>query len=167
MAALAKTELLRVTHTEWAKLCATLDTVPTGIWTRTGDDGISIRDILCHRAHWIDLYLGWYADGQAGRFVHMPAKGYKWNQLKAYNAMLRAAHADVPPRDAVSRLEAAHAKLLAHINGLSDAVLYAAPMPGAQTGWTTGRYAEASGPSHYRSANTYIRARLRGLTEMA
>jgi hypothetical protein len=33
-------------------------------------------------------------------------------------------------------------------------------MPGG-TGWTTGRYAEAAGPSHYRSAAKFIRKCLR------
>jgi len=42
-----------------------------------------------------------------------------------------------------------------------EAELYGGPMPGG-TGWTTGRYAEAAGPSHYRSAAKFLRAALRG-----
>jgi len=32
---------------------------------------------------------------------------------------------------------------------------------GGDAGWTAGRYAEAAGASHFRSASKYIRAELR------
>jgi len=48
-----------------------------------------VKDVISHRAHWIDLFLGWYKGGMAGKTVYFPAKEYKWNDLKRYNAQLR------------------------------------------------------------------------------
>lgn len=61
-------------------------------------------------------------------------------------------------------LERNHARLLAWLQSLDDVALYGSPMKGAHNAWTPGRWAEAAGPSHYRSAAKYIRARLRALS---
>lgn len=116
-----------------------------------------------HRAHWIDLFLGWYRDGQAGRTVHFPAPGYKWNQLRAYNAKLRADQAGSSWADTCALLAEKHEALRAFVADHTDDVLYGGPMQGARNDWTTGRWAEATGPSHYRSAAKYIRARQRAV----
>ncbi|WP_299962211.1 ClbS/DfsB family four-helix bundle protein [uncultured Roseobacter sp.] len=161
MAATTKTQLLEVTQKEYRKLAdliATLD--PAMVDVKDAED-TSITDILCHRAHWIDLFLGWYANGQAGKTVWFPAKGYKWNELKRYNADLRARHAGTPWPEAVNRLEQAHGRLVTFMESKTDAALYSQPMKGANNRWTPGRWAEAAGPSHYRSAAKVIRARLR------
>jgi len=55
-------------------------------------------------------------------------------------------------------LHAHHAKLCAFIDNLSEAALYGVAMKGAKNNWTTGRWAEAAGPSHYRSAAKYMRS---------
>ena len=163
MAAQTKADLLAATHAEYAKLAKTLAQVdPADALVKDADD-TSIKDAVGHRAHWIDLFLGWYADGVAGKDVVFPAPGYKWNQLKAYNAALRDAQADLGWQDAVTLLAAKHAALVDLLESLSDVQLYAGPMPGADNAWTAGRWAEASGPSHYRSAAKYVRARLRAI----
>ncbi len=163
MAATSREELLQVTDREWAKLTNLLANVPDGVALQKDDDDTSIKDIVGHRAHWIDLFLGWYRDGQAGREVHFPAPGYKWNQLKAYNARLREDQAGLSWPDACALLDEKHAALRAFITGQTDAALYGGPMKGARNDWTPGRWVEAAGPSHYRSAAKYIRARQRAV----
>jgi len=80
MAATEKTQLLEMTEKEFRKLRkVTSDVEPDLAMRKT--DGISIKDILGHRAHWIDLFLGWYRDGLAGNPVSFPAEGHKWNEL--------------------------------------------------------------------------------------
>ena len=76
MPAKSKSELVAVTEKEFAKLSATLDKVPEELALDCGTDGISIKDIVGHRAHWLALYAGWVADGRAGKEVHTPAPGY-------------------------------------------------------------------------------------------
>ena len=93
--------------------------------------------------------------------MFFPAEGYKWNDLKRYNADLRNRQVDLEWDDARAMLNKAHAKFTAFITSKSDKDLYSGPMAGANNAWTPGRWAEAAAPSHYRSAAKYIRARLR------
>ena len=81
-AATNKSDLLSITDKEWSKLQSVIESVPASLAYIKDEDDISIKDIIGHRAHWIGLFLGWYADGKAGKTVHFPAQGYKWNQLK-------------------------------------------------------------------------------------
>lgn len=160
-AATTKADLLAVTKKDYAKLAKLIETIPDEPAMRKREDDTSIKDVIAHRAHWIDLFLGWYRDGQAGKTVHFPAEGYKWNDLKAYNAALRAEQAGLGWADAKALLAANHANLTAFIDATSDAALYGSPMKGANNKWTAGRWAEAAGPSHYRSAAKWLRACIR------
>ncbi|QPH55714.1 ClbS/DfsB family four-helix bundle protein [Pontivivens ytuae] len=161
-AATTKADLLAITRRDYAKLEKLLASIPEDVALAKDADGISIKDIVGHRAHWIDLYLGWYADGQAGREVHIPAKGYNWAQLKPYNAKVRAEQAGLGWAAAQAMLANNHAALLGHLEALPDEALYGAPMIGSEK-WTAGRFAESAGPSHYRSAIRAIRASLKAL----
>ena len=163
MPATTKSELIDVTTREFLKLEKLLASVHRGEALARNDEGVSIKDVVAHRAHWIDLFFGWYEDGQAGKEVFFPAEGYKWNQLKEYNAKLRAKQRRMSWAKACSALRASHDRLLAFIAASPDAVLYGGPMQGANNDWPTGRWAEAAGPSHYRSASKFIRAHLRTL----
>lgn len=162
-AATTKSDLLSVTLKDYGKLQDLIEKVPEAAALAKDDDGASIKDIIGHRGHWIELFLGWYGDGQAGKDVFFPAKGYKWNELKAYNADLRKTQETLGWTEAVSLLQANHEKLVDLIESLDEKALYAGPMKGANNDWTTGRWAEAAGPSHYRSAAKYIRQRLKVL----
>lgn len=161
MPATTKAALQAVTQKEYAKLVQLIAPLAPQTALQKRDEDTSIKDVIAHRAHWITLFLGWYHDGRAGKEVHFPAKGYKWNALKRYNADLRQAQADLSWPDAVAQLQA-HGKLLSDfIEEASEDTLYGGPMQGAKNAWTTGRWAEAAGASHYRSAAKYVRACLR------
>lgn len=159
-AATCKADLLSVTELEFTKLSKLLSSVSEDLALAKEED-TSIKDTVAHRAHWIHLFLGWYGDGQAGKEVFFPAKGYKWNDLKRYNAELRRRQAQMTWQEALEALSAAHEALVHLMSRLDDAALYGGPMKGANSAWTTGRWAEAAGPSHYRSAAKYIRKRIR------
>lgn len=75
----------------------------------------SLKDVNGHRAHWIELFLGWYKDGMTGKEVFFPAKGYKWNQLKEYNKNLRAQQANLDWTDVRNQLHTNHKKLVRFI----------------------------------------------------
>lgn len=161
MPAKTKSDLSTVTAKEFAKLDALIASIPADVAMTKREDDTSIKDVIAHRAHWIDLFLGWYRDGQAGQQVHFPAKGYKWNELKRYNADLRAQQAALDWGAARAMLTDRHSALSALIDTLDDDAPYGGPMAGARNAWTTGRWAEAAGPSHYRSAAKAIRKWLR------
>ncbi|MEL6959769.1 MAG: ClbS/DfsB family four-helix bundle protein [Pseudomonadota bacterium] len=160
-AATTRTDLINVTEKEYQKLQTLIEPIEAATALRKRSDDTSIKDIIAHRAHWVRLFLGWYKDGRAGQTVHFPAEGYKWNDLKAYNAMLRQSQTHLGWDEARAELRVSHAALRAFLDGHSNADLYGGPMRGANNAWTTGRWAEAAGPSHYRSAAKYIRACLR------
>ncbi len=163
MPATDKATLLDVTEAEFTKLNDLIAPLTPAIAMVQDEGGISIKDIIGHRAHWIRLFQGWYSDGLAGKEVHFPAKGYKWNELPRYNADLRARQSDLDWPTACRDLHAAHADLTNLVTSLDNAALYGGLMKGAQNAWTIGRWAEAAGPSHYRSASKYVRKRLKEL----
>lgn len=160
-AATTKSELLAVTDKEWGKLSGLLAEIPAKIALTKDEEDTSIKDVIAHRAHWIDLFLGWYTDGMAGQEVAFPAPGYKWSDLKRYNADVRAKQADLGWDAARDLLSQRHDALRSFLASLSDGELYGGAMKGARNNWTAGRWAEATGPSHYRSAAKYVRGRLR------
>ncbi|UWR24236.1 ClbS/DfsB family four-helix bundle protein [Sulfitobacter sp. S190] len=63
--------------------------------------------------------------------------------------------------DARALLENRHHALIGFLSAASEGALYAGPMKGANNNWTPGRWAEAAGPSHYRSAAKFVRSVLR------
>ncbi|MBL4813191.1 MAG: ClbS/DfsB family four-helix bundle protein [Rhodobacteraceae bacterium] len=160
-AAKNKSDLLAVSQLEYAKLEKAMALVAPDFAVFKGDDDTSIKDVIGHRAHWITLFMGWFADGQAGKPVFFPAEGYKWNELKRYNAELRAKQAQLGWEAARAELARQNTALLELLQSLDNETLYGGPMLGAHNNWTTGRWAEAAGPSHYRSAAKFIRAALR------
>lgn len=156
-AATCRADLIAVQEKEFTKLTGLIDGVDEDLASRGFEDGWSIRDVIVHRAHWIGLFFQWQGEGGA---AEMPDHGVKWNQLKSYNAGLRDRYADLDWAAAKDRLTAGHLRLLSFLADQSEEALYGGPMPGG-TGWTMGRYAEAAGASHYRSAAKFIRACLR------
>ena len=161
-AATNKTDLLAVFDKDLAKLRKTLDGVDEATAALSApDDDTTIKGVIAHRTHWMGMFHGWYEDGAAGREVHVPAKGYKWNQLKQYNTPLYALGNSKPWEELSVDFEAACDRLRRFIAEQSEAALYTSGVPAWTGKWTLGRYAEASGPSHFRSANTYIRKVLR------
>lgn len=159
-AATNKADLRAATEKEFSKLYKILTDIDEAT-AHTLHDETTIKDVIGHRAHWTEIFFGWYADGQAGKPVYMPAKGYKWNELKRYNADLRASQANLSWEDVQKMLQDSYDRLIDFIDTHDDAALYGGPMKGANNKWTTGRFAEASGPSHYRSAAKYARAVIR------
>lgn len=162
MAAKTKDALIAITQKEFQKLEKTLaDISETQALTPHPEEGQSIKDTLYHRTHWIGLFLSWYETGETGKTVHVPAKGYKWNQLKPYNAKVIEQGRALPWSQVHEDFQSAHQTLLAFIEAQSEDALYGPPSRDWMNTWTLGRWAEASGPSHYRSAHKYIREILR------
>lgn len=158
MAATTKDDLIALTEKEFAKLQTILEDVDETLATTPHpQDGVTIKDTVLHRVHWINLFFKWRKDGEAGKEVVTPAPGYKWNALKEYNAKIREETRDVPWPAARDRLKRAHRKLVKLLSELDDKTLYGESPYAWTNKWTLGRWAESSGPSHYRSAAKYIR----------
>lgn len=161
MGAQTKDELIAVCRKEFVKLQGLIKQIPDAVALEKDRDGASIKDVIGQRTHWVELFLGWYKAGLAGEDVHFLAEGYTWNDLDRYNADLRAQQASMGWHDAQLALHKAYSDLITFLENATDADLYGGPMAGAKNDWTAGHWAEAAGPSHFRSARKYIRARLR------
>ncbi|MCF8483380.1 MAG: ClbS/DfsB family four-helix bundle protein [Rhodospirillum sp.] len=160
-AATTKDALIQRTEQEYENLEKLIVCLRPDQALRIHAEGPSIKDLIGHRAHWIDLFLGWYAEGQTGNKVAIPAVGYNWSQLKDYNAKVREEQKILDWGGLRTLLAKNHGVLLTFMEEHSQETLYGGPMPGGGSKWTTGRWAEAAGPSHYRSASKWIRACLR------
>ncbi|MCV6546341.1 MAG: ClbS/DfsB family four-helix bundle protein [Cohaesibacter sp.] len=158
MPAKNKIDLIAVTETEFAKLDLLLDSIcdAQALYLEP-DDQQSIKDTIAHRAHWLDLFFVWYEAGLAGEDIQTPAPGYKWNQLKAYNAGVIEASRSQSWQDILADFRAGHDKLLSFLQASDDQMLYTAKLYPWMRNWTLGRWAEANGASHYRSASKYIK----------
>lgn len=165
MSAKNKQELIELATKEFAKLEAMIASIDAKTAGCACADGISIKDTIAHRAHWVDLLLKWQADGKAGLPVQTPAPGYKWTELKAYNAAVRKDAQALDWDQAREGLAAAHGRLMEMIGSIDNTVLYGERLYDWMNDWTLGRWAEASGPSHYRSARKFIRKLLREQAE--
>ena len=158
-----KTDLLAAMDRERSQVETVLDPLAPARMVQPGVVGEwSVKDVLAHLAEWEQMALGWYRAGLRGDAPDLPAPGYKWNELKRYNADLRKSQADLDWPAALAMLRDRHGKLLDWMRERSQDELYGGPMKGANNAWTPGRWAEAAGPSHYRSAHKYIRSRLKG-----
>lgn len=160
-AAVSIPELLAICDKEYSKLTRVIADLSEEDAMMPGSDGISIKDTIGHRMHWVELYLCWVRDGRAGQDVQTPAPGYKWSELKAYNAQLRQAQADLDWESAKAGFAEAHGRLMAFLQEETEDSLYTPQTMPWLRNWTLGRWAEASGASHYRSATKYIRKLLR------
>lgn len=162
-AATNRDDLLAVTIKDYTKLAKIIEGIDGKIAQVPFEDGITIQHVIGHRAHWTGLFFMWFAQGQKTGMADIPAKGYKWNQLKDYNAKVRDRQSTLSWGEVCQMLEESHRELVEFIGSKTESDLYGGPMKGGGNKWTTGRYAEAAGASHYRSAAKFLRASLRQL----
>jgi hypothetical protein len=157
-AATNRDDLITATELEFAKLDKLLSSIneEQALYLEPADQQ-SIKDTIAHRAHWLSLFFVWYEGGLAEEDVQTPAPGYKWNQLKAYNAGVIDASRKQSWKQVLSDFRVGHDKLLNFIKAGDDDLLYTPKLYPWMNNWTLGRWAEASGASHYRSAAKYVR----------
>lgn len=163
-AATNKADLIAVTLKEYDKLVPLLDRFDNDLAEKVDpDQDCSAKEILAHRAHWIGLFLSWYQDGLAGLDVKTPAPGYKWNQLKPYNAFIYRTSRAFDWQDVRDDFARKHDALMAFLDEMPDDRLYQTRLYPWMNNWTLGRWCEASGSSHYRSATKVLHKILKAL----
>ncbi len=156
----AKNALIAATSKKFEKLKDLLTRVNAKTAMAKDSDGISIKDVIGNRAHWIGLFLGWQEDIDAGRPVSYPADGYKGKALERYNAEVHSSQADLGWDEAQAMLHQRHEQLMKVLSEITYLDLYAAPMLPEVNDWPPGHWADEVGPSHYDSAAKYIRSRI-------
>lgn len=155
----SKEDLLKSIRTEHDALCALLLGIPEarhrerGVW----GDGWTLCDLVAHLAEWQRMFLEWYREGEKGGKIHMPAPGYKWNELPRLNRAIWTKHRYRDPAGIRADFDSGYRRILKLVEGLSPEGLL---KPGYFE-WT-GKYPLTTylGPntaSHYRFAIKVIR----------
>lgn len=109
----------------------------------------TIKDVLAHLHDWHELVFAWENEGKDGGKPIMPAKGYTWKDLPAFNEMLFQRSKDRRLGDVLSDFENSHKEAMKRIAGYPAGDLEAK----AKFAWTgstniASYYASATS-SHY------------------
>lgn len=156
MSAKTKAELLALTDAEYQALFTAIAEIDAKTAGLEDVEGISIKDIIAHRAHWCDLLVHWRDEARAGRPVQKPAPGFTWTRVKEYNAKVRETERGKDWATVRGDFVRAHGALRTLIEGTEELALYGERLYDWMDDWTLGRWAEASGASHYQSARKSI-----------
>lgn len=155
----SKKALIAQIEGEHATLVELVDSIPPklrespGVW----GDGWNVKDLLAHLTEWEQMFLRWHRDGTVGKTPDMPAKGYKWNEIRALNRAIREKHKDVSWRRVRTAFDASYQEVLALAKKRTENQLLS---PG-QFAWTKKypltTYLGANSCSHYRFAIKALR----------
>ncbi len=157
-AAKNKQELLEATRKELDKLKETISKAdPEQAEYFDKEIEASIKSIISHRMEWIRMFFGWYQDGIDQKEPQVPAPGYKWNQLKELNAKIWERDEKKKWNQICEDFETESQKLIEFIESQDNKTLYTPKLYEWLNKWTLGRWLEASGSSHFRSANKNIK----------
>lgn len=119
-----------------------------GVW----GDGWTIKDLLAHLDEWHRMFLRWHRDGVAGRSPAMPAEGYKWNELRELNRVIREKRKIASWKRVLTAFEGSYAEVLSLAEGLSERQLLSPGHFAWTKKYTVTTYLGANTASHYRFA---------------
>lgn len=129
----SKSELLAAIQTTHDKLFADLATVPDALSREATLEGhakgtvMSPADLVAYLVGWGLLVLKWCDLKDKGQSVDFPETGYKWSELGLLAQKFYADHAHQEYRALLEQFAEVHARLMALVEGHSDAQLYGAP----------------------------------------
>ena len=109
-------------------------------------------DLVAHLDEWHRMFLRWHRDGLAGRTPAMPAEGYKWNELRELNRVVREKHKSASWKRVLAAFEDSYAEVVSLAEGLSEKQLLASGHFAWTKKYTLTTYLGANTASHYRFA---------------
>lgn len=149
---------------QYATLGALLESVPVASYHEPGvwGDEWNVHDLVAHLFEWQQLFLTWYDAGAHGLTPAMPAPGYRWGETPRLNRAIRERYRHHDPQELLRQLDAAHRRLLALAESLSEPELLAVGHFGWTGSSTLATYLSASTASHYRFATRVLKRWVRG-----
>lgn len=153
-------ELLDAIGKTYLKLAADLASVPPERAREATLDGhaqgtrMSVADLVAYLIGWNLLVLKWCSGKASGAPVDFPETGYKWNELGRLAQKFYADHADVAYADLLRQFADVHARIIALVEGETDASLYGVPWYGK---YTQGRMIQLNTSSPYANARVRLR----------
>ena len=156
--------LLSESQKEHDALEAYLDTLTSEQMTQTGIVGEwSIKDVLAHLYEWEQMVLGWLAASERGETPHVPAEGYKWNQLPALNEEIYQKYYQQPLEEVLSMYRASYQQVMETIEGIPEEKLFTRGLHRWMNKNAFAAYFTSCTSSHYRWARKEMRKGFRVL----
>lgn len=157
-----KADLLSASEKERAALDQFLSNLTPDQMTVPGALGDwSVKDVLAHLYAWEQMVLGWLAAARRGETPHVPAEGYKWNQLPALNELIRQEHSARPLEEVFEQYKMSYRQIMDTIRGLPEETLFTPGLYPWMNKNTLAAYFTSSTSSHYRWARKEMRKALR------
>jgi hypothetical protein len=153
-----KEDLLSQSQKEHDALEQFLSTLTVEQMTQPGIVGEwSPKDVLAHLYEWEQMVLGWLAASQRGETPHVPAEGYKWNQLPALNEQIRQKHEGRTLDDVLAMYGDSYQEVTGTIAGISEEALFTPGLYPWMNKNTLAAYFTSCTSSHYRWARNEMR----------
>jgi len=164
----SKAELLEAIETNFDRLWRDLATVPEALAQEAALEGhakctrISVSNLVSYLVGWNELVLKWHERTKAGLSVDFPETGFGWNELGRLAGKFYGDYSDLAWSALLQRLADAKTRIVALVEGHSDAELYGAPWYGK---YTMGRMIQFNTSSPYANARGRLRTwkKARGL----
>ncbi|MBN1219916.1 MAG: ClbS/DfsB family four-helix bundle protein [Anaerolineae bacterium] len=159
-----KAQILTASQKEHDALEQFLATLTPEQMTRSGALGDwSVKDVLAHLYEWEQMVLGWLAASQRGETPHVPAEGYKWNQLPALNQSIYEKHCHRSLDEVLDLFRASYRQVTATIENLSEEELFTSGRFPWMNKNALASYFVSCTSSHYRWARTGMRKGLKAV----
>ncbi|ANC93111.1 ClbS/DfsB family four-helix bundle protein [Azospirillum humicireducens] len=161
----SRRELLDAISKTYVRLAADLASVPPERAREATLDGhvlgtqMSVADLVAYLIGWNLLVLKWCGGKASGEPVDFPETGFKWNELGRLAQKFYADQAGVAYTDLLRQFTNVNARIIALVEGETDASLYGAPWYGKHT---QGRMIQLNTSSPYANARARLRKWLKG-----
>jgi hypothetical protein len=163
-----KALLLSESEKERQKLEEYLATLTPGQMTEGGVIAEwSVKDVLAHLYEWEQMVLGWLVDSQRGETPHVPAEGFKWNQIPALNEQIYQKHKQRTLDEVMEMYQKSYQETMQTIESIPEETLFTSGLYPWVNKNTLAAYFTSATSSHYRWAKKEIRKGLRAKEKQA
>lgn len=72
----------------------------------------NFRDVVMHLYEWHSMLERWYREGMSGDIPLMPARGFKWRNIKLLNMQIWENYQDISLHQAIKKLKLSHERVM-------------------------------------------------------
>ena len=117
----------------------------------------SVKDVLAHLYEWEQMVLRWLATSEKGETPHVPAEGYKWNQLPALNEQIFQQYHSLSLEEIFALYKESHQQIMETIESIPEERLFTSGLFPWMNKNTLAAYFTSATSSHYRWARKELR----------
>lgn len=155
-----KTELLTLSQKNYDRLIELIDQMNKQEQLTDFAPGTmnrNIRDVIAHLHHWHLMMLNWYTIGMKGEKPAMPAKGYSWKTVPAFNQWIWEKYNKITLDDAYEMFRCSYKKVRKIIEKHSNEELFEKKRYPWTGSTSLGSYLVSATSSHYDWAYKLIK----------